>query len=43
MYSFGAFEGRRRYVYYLGRRTPYVVRRRAARKRRAPRSARGRA
>ena len=25
MYSFGAFVGNRRYVYYLGRRSPYVV------------------
>jgi ABC-type ATPase with predicted acetyltransferase domain len=43
MYSFGAFAGRRRYVYYLGRRTPYVVRRRATRKRRRRRRARRRA
>jgi ABC-type ATPase with predicted acetyltransferase domain len=26
MYCFGAFEGNRRYLYYLGRRMPYVIR-----------------
>ncbi len=25
MYAFGAFEGRRRYFYFLGRRMPYIV------------------